>query len=280
MDTNLFSKLGVKLGGDIQSKMIDVTPELAHQILDLNVRNRKPTRQLVNHYASEMENGQWDSENGESIKLNRAGTLNDGQNRLLAVIKADVTVPMLVTFNTDPEGFKTIDFGKRRNGADVLHIQGYTYTKTMASAIRNIFILTGEGRSNYKITNGQILKFAEDNPEIEQYCADAHVLYDQGDRLFPASWIASVLFILSKIDKEEAMQFVKDLATGENLDSDDWVYRTRKRIAIIQRSPNKSMTRKGMANYIFHAWNLRRENRESRVFRVPQADYPDISKLK
>lgn len=273
-----FTTFGVILGGNPIAKLMTITPELAEKFLSLNFKNRPVSRQLVRHYVKLMENGKWVL-NGESVKFDVKGRNIDAQHRLLACIKSNVPFETFVIFNLPVEAFKTLDTGKMRSGADVLSIEGYKYAKTTASAIRLISILTDGAMSSYRLTNEEILDFADNNPEIIECSEFGHKYYDIGDHLVSASWLSATLFILSKIDREEAHQFVYDLATGADLSPEDWVFRIRTRLAIMHRSNTQSVTKKGMANHIFYAWNLRRTNSDQKNLRVPQVDFPDINKL-
>ena len=50
----------------IESKTILITPELAHELLQKNARNRPVNKVLVLFYADQMRKGNW-KENGEPI---------------------------------------------------------------------------------------------------------------------------------------------------------------------------------------------------------------------
>lgn len=89
-------------------EITDVDPELAERWLARNPNNRNLRRAVVDSYARDMSTGNWVL-NGETIKLDVAGRLVDGQHRLSAVVAAEVTVPMIVVRGVDPGVMDTVD---------------------------------------------------------------------------------------------------------------------------------------------------------------------------
>ena len=74
-----------------------ITPAMAQHYLDKNhSRNRTIKKRQVEKYCKMMAEGNWNSGNGESIKISDKGTLLDGQHRLMAVIAYGKPVSMMV----------------------------------------------------------------------------------------------------------------------------------------------------------------------------------------
>ncbi len=72
-----------------------VTPALARKWLELNAENnRLPRPRKIQAYARDMASGNWNSDSGETIKFDKNGILVDGQNRLQAVLLADMSIAM------------------------------------------------------------------------------------------------------------------------------------------------------------------------------------------
>jgi hypothetical protein len=108
----------------IQSEVIDISPEFAAELLeDKNTRNRPPTRATVLAYANEMRNGNWKVTH-QGITLDTEGVLLDGQHRLAAIVEAGVTIPVMVSYDLPPETFATVDTGRRRTATDALSMAG------------------------------------------------------------------------------------------------------------------------------------------------------------
>ena len=110
----------------LETELVRITPAMAEQILAQNVElNRRLNNALVARYAADVVNGDWHEANAETIKIAPDGTLLDGQHRLSAVVESGRTVRFLVVRNVDPAALATVDTGKARSFADVLHMQGH-----------------------------------------------------------------------------------------------------------------------------------------------------------
>lgn len=90
------------------------------------------------------------------------GELYDGQHRLLAVVQADVTVPMLVVCGLEPNARVTIDQGRTRSVGDVMRIvDGRSRGATIAAWFRAIELLTTKRRLplSHGIIQEQLVKY-------------------------------------------------------------------------------------------------------------------------
>ena len=85
-----------------KTQVVRMTPDMARDILKNNTNNRNVKRDRVSLYATEMEKGRWQL-NGESIVIDENGNLKDGQHRLMAVVKSQCTVPMVVVTGVDAD---------------------------------------------------------------------------------------------------------------------------------------------------------------------------------
>lgn len=100
-----------------------ITPNRALQILSwYNNHNRPLTRNRVEAYIQAMKDGKWIAENGDTIRFSDDGILQDGQHRLMAIFESKTTQNCLLVRGISKDAFATMDYGKSRNGADVLYI--------------------------------------------------------------------------------------------------------------------------------------------------------------
>lgn len=111
------------------SQWMEVDPGLAAHWLQNNFRNRPLSEEVVKAYARDMINGEW-VETHQGIAFNDLDELIDGQHRLNAVILANVTVKMMVTFGlpskiegSEMTTMDAVDRGRTRSVADQLKIQ-------------------------------------------------------------------------------------------------------------------------------------------------------------
>lgn len=114
---------------------ITVTPQLAQQMLASSRGNRNLRTDRVQQYANDMRLGRWDA-NGETLKIDRNGRLGDGHHRCHAIIKANVSVRMLVVYDVSEAALQTVDGGTPRNPADRLAMTGELNCKALAAALR------------------------------------------------------------------------------------------------------------------------------------------------
>lgn len=146
-----------------------VTPEMAAAFLAENAKFQRKVRwSVVKTLQEAMVRGEWKlTHQGIAFDIN--GKLIDGQHRLLAVQRSGVTVPMSVTSSVDPETFKVLDIGARRNTGDLLNIgtreagivaflgrmahhrpssdQGVTIYKKLETNIRDVLDVSGGTRN-------------------------------------------------------------------------------------------------------------------------------------
>jgi hypothetical protein len=139
-------------------KLIDkVTPAIAHELLTLNMKNRKISEPRVLNLIAQLESGFFVGEN--TIKFDWNGELIDGQHRLTAIsrMEKDFYVPMYISVNNDPEMRYVIDTGRPRNSGETLTIMGHKDGKLIPSILRGALF-------------GQYLKFKTATAEKKACC--------------------------------------------------------------------------------------------------------------
>ncbi len=107
-------------GHDIHTETILVTPDMARAWLARNVVNRKLSQTYIDKVVWDIQRGRFDY-NHESVGFNVRDELIDGQHRLTAVVKAGVPVRLRVSFNVPGGYHSTMNVGRARTAADVLH---------------------------------------------------------------------------------------------------------------------------------------------------------------
>jgi len=118
----------------MKTEIKTVTPTMAKEFLGRNTINRNVNSDIVYAYSKSITEGNW-MMNGESIKFNVLGEMNDGQHRCHAIIKANMPIRTLLVYDLPVESFKTIDTGKKRNGSDILKIEGVQNATNISSAV-------------------------------------------------------------------------------------------------------------------------------------------------
>ncbi|MCL2645412.1 MAG: hypothetical protein FWD61_00235 [Phycisphaerales bacterium] len=97
-----------------------ITPEMARRWLaDCNVANRHMVLSYCERLARDMKEGRWILTH-EGIAFDPQGRLLDGQQRLRAIVIADVAVEMFVWLNVTPKALLAINIGRKRTLTDSL----------------------------------------------------------------------------------------------------------------------------------------------------------------
>jgi len=158
------AKLLQKSGEILQSQWMDVTPAMAKKWLENNFRNRPIDDNVVAAYARDMTRGLWVTTH-QGVAFNDLDELIDGQHRLRAIIRADKTIRMMVTFGlpskiegTEMTTMDAVDRGRTRSVADQLKIQ---HGLKDGSAIAQICSSIGSlcyGQRTRRLSVGQTLE--------------------------------------------------------------------------------------------------------------------------
>ena len=103
----------------LKIRVLNIGPYEAMALLEANKDNRPLRKGRVNYYAQIMKQGDWMLTH-QGIAFSREGIGLDLQHRLNAIIKAEVTVPMLVVEGLNPKSFHAIDQHERRTVQDAM----------------------------------------------------------------------------------------------------------------------------------------------------------------
>lgn len=244
--------------------IVEVTPDLAEKWLNQNSHNRNLRERAVLAYARDMKAGNW-TENGESIKFAKDGTLLDGQHRLWAIAESGVTVRMLVVTGLDRTDQETMDAGRKRSLADALHLRGETNAAILGSLLRRgLMWEQGLYRNSgtYTPTNTECLTFLQEHPEIRESTQVASLLR-KPSRL-PASVIGLTHWLFSRIDTEDAAWFFDKLGTGANLDQYHPVWTLRRRAELADQGTGR-VPEDMLLACVIKAWNAYRDGEEIKL---------------
>lgn len=218
----------INFDGRIEVCLIDVTPELAQQILERNFpnnRSRSPAR--IDNYASDMLNDRWSLNGATIVRDRKTGRLINGQHRLAAVVKAGITVPFLVVWTDDENAFATLDIGKSRSGGDILKIAGFKYGKNVSS-IANLVadVEAGVVGRQGQVPKSELVDFVEARPGLEEaaaFLSGIAKLYKQTNErgLVRPAVIGCLYYFWSKADKDRAKRLLRTIGVGVDPDNPD-----------------------------------------------------------
>ena len=112
------------------SIIMNITPELAQEMLITSVGNRKLRSMHLKDLTNAILRGEWRITN-QGIGFDVNGNLRDGHHRLNAIVKANTPVQMVVTFGMPVNAYEVIDCGATRSYSDRMDL-----SKSVAEPMR------------------------------------------------------------------------------------------------------------------------------------------------
>lgn len=156
---------------------IEITPQMATEMLECNTNNRPLSPAFVKSYANTMKRGEWRN-NGEDIIFFSNGVLGNGAHRLHAIVQSGCTVLMGVKHGVDPLCFPTYDNGRARTAGQIIAMQGVKNAGNLAAIAKYFDSFKSQKMSNVQycgsgtlshvtsagtgLTNQQVLNIFED----------------------------------------------------------------------------------------------------------------------
>lgn len=238
------------------ARVVDLTPELASELLDRNTKNRRVSNRNYATIARAMRNGEWEL-NGEAIKIDTEGRVLDGQHRLHAVVEAGTTIRTFLIEGLPASTQETMDTGKSRTLADILEIRGDSNSTTVAAIARRVYLHRRHGLrsatlSSFPTTNKEVLRFLDDNEWIKDLSTPAQRIGRTAK--MPASLTGLLMVAFSEIDQADADDFFEKLSTGAGLMPGDAILALRKvLLALHEGKGTRNQTY--MAALTIKAWN-------------------------
>jgi hypothetical protein len=199
----------------VGSVVMTITPKAAQAILDkYNVHNRPIKSRKITEYAADMKDVCWKL-TGDSMKFSDRGLLRDGQNRLLACVKANKPFTTHVVFGIEDESFLWLDRGKPRNGSDALAIMDIANHNDVAAMVRYLEMLNQDRMKDRLTLTPQetVLAFGKyDRERIEAAMVVARRVYSV-DRT-PRSVAAALYYEFSRRNQPVADEFFEAWCTN------------------------------------------------------------------
>jgi hypothetical protein len=261
---------------------IDITPEMAKEILDADTYNNRPlSKTNVNFLVKEMEIGNWLFD-GSPIRFNQNNELIDGRHRLTALVKANKTYKFSVIRGLDNESFKVMDTGDKRDGADMLAIAGVKNYCQTAAVIKTIFgfrkNLFSHNRSTIRtLSNADILEYydllGEEGNIDGSITFGLH--YYKKYAICNATTLSSFHYLFSLINKEDADIFIHKLSSGEMLEANSPIAILRNKLIRKKMDKEFDLTQTSVNAYIVMAWNKFRCGEKCKRLTLPEkvSDY-------
>ena len=249
---------------------VEMTPELADELLSLNTHNRHIRDSRVRAYARDMAAGKW-LETGDTLKVSSPPTyLLDGQHRVLAYKEAlktneDTSVVFWIAYDLSERAQDATDGGIKRNLADVLSLRKPKPPRNPAALAATLRIVNawqaeerrGLGRQGLA-TNATLLELFRQMPELEDITADAVI--DATKCPLTPSVLALTRWLFSGVDEatNDAEEFFKLLVSDGSLVKGHPIYELRRSASRVRDEAGRGRQAKLVALTI-KAWNLWRQ---------------------
>jgi hypothetical protein len=246
----------------ISTEITKVTPQIAAQFLATNTRNRRLKKHWVEQLKERMVSGQWVL-NGESISFDKNGVLLNGQNRLTAVIESGVTVEMIVVRGLEPEAFSTIDENVRRNGKDVLYINGEKHASSLAALLRNIAQYEEKGKllsSTHHFSNQDALDTLKSHPDSRESAAFGN-LFNNKFKCITPSVTAFSHYLFMKISRDDTAKFFDSINEGVGLEKGSPILKLRDKLIYSHSSARARLKNFVWIHYVIKTWNYYRDGK-------------------
>ena len=261
------NKQGNYKASQFKHQRVEVSPTLALEWLDTMVVNRKVINTRVQQYAMDMIKGNWVN-NGETIKFDDENHLRDGQNRLWAVVEANIPVTFEVLWGISPDSQKYIDIGASRKPADSLFMEGVAYSTKLSTSLS---LLTQYDKGNRITLSGrdgrlstfEVVDALGEYPDIEasaKYVFGTTVL----QKLLTGSHLVFCHYLFNRIDPEGCAIFWERVDQGINLMKNDPILLLREKL-ISNKTAGAGSKTDGMTMIaiVIKAWNFYRRARNT-----------------
>jgi len=247
---------------EIGADIFTITPELAELMLRSNPDNRvlKPIK--IGEISQDIREGRFIL-NGETIIISKCGRLNDGQNRLTAVVETGRPIKTFVAFGVPRDARLTVDTGTVRTTGDFLGMQGLTHANGRAHIAALLWQFSKSGaiaqtdmHAMSRPSKAQLLEFAKPfQSEIEM--AIQAVPSTGAGKLASHSFLAFAAMIIAReAGMEDVSAFMTSLIKGENLSSSSAIYLTRERL--LDEKRRGKMRKQDTLEVILRGWNAYR----------------------
>lgn len=259
-------KLQSTTGISLDASILQITPQVAKEMLSTSFRNRPPQKARIRRYVQAMRNGEWII--AQPIMMNCDGSLVDGQHRLRAVCVFGKPIEFLVVKGFDRDGTfgKVDDVGPRRL-KDWLHVQGENMPEILAGVIGmaakdEAGLIPTTASATFQLTPIEGCEFLKAHPKLRESVAAPGTV----NLLVSRTMACFCHYKFAQLDKVVADSFFIELVMGDVGSDFDPMLLLRERLKSDQLAKAK-LSRTERLALIFKAWNAIRTGNWPRVLR-------------
>lgn len=199
-----------------------ITPAIATHLLERNDDNRPISEKQVAHICTDIARGYWEL-NGESIIVAKDGCLNDGQNRLTAIVRSGETIQSVIVFGVSRRSRLTVDMGRQRSASQFLgmqHVKNASHAAGVAQLVDAYFKGHYAANGNNRISKQEILAVYDKRNKVID-AATSLVMNDKFAKSTASTALATAYVIIIGKYPTTGVEFFEKLFTGENLKRGD-----------------------------------------------------------
>jgi hypothetical protein len=234
-----------------------VTPEMAAEWLEKNVKNRRIVATHLLSLVEVLKRGEWKL-NGDTIRFGKDGLLKDGQHRLSACVESAVGFWTFVVYGLDGEAFDTIDTNSRpRRVGDVLSIHGMPNVNLLAAAAKLLWVFRktgqvpdGGGNFGAGFSPKACFEILERHPGLESVVD----VVRNGKRIFPSgSVLAGLAHLFGMVNRQMASELLEVMRDGSS--ESGRPFNVLREAMIDRRVSGTRMQSRALAFMLIRAWN-------------------------
>ena len=242
-------------------EMID--PAKAQKLLDGAAVNRPLSPKHVHKLVDTIVAGEWQL-NGETIKINCADQMEDGQHRCKAIVAAATGVETFVVRGVAVGSGLTMDTGRRRSLSDLLALDGETNYVVLAGAVTWLKVFLHGYPTKVRATPRlpEARRLISEHPELRLSCTVAK----RASRVLSVPMGTAMHYLFSRKDPDLAAHFFEMLATGEGGKKNDMAFLLRETL-VADRLSARKMNPYNLAWICVKAWNAARAGQTLKFLR-------------
>lgn len=258
-----------RMAGGFGTATLDITPNMAADMLAYNDNNRPLRKAHAQALARQMAEGRWVF-TGEPVIFSDSGRMIDGQHRLTACNQSGVTVKMTLTFGVPDRAFAHINVGAKRGASDIFAINGVKNAALLSSAVHWVLLI--ESRDRLRIRTA----FGTSAAELyEAYLAHAAIEGSvwvassfKKNRLASPSMMVALHYVCAQKCRRDADEFFRRVGEGVGIaGKKDPAHRLREAL-IRNATTDAKMSRVTLAAIVLKAWNAFRGGRPVALLRL------------
>ncbi len=209
----------------ITARVCMVHPSDADALLKMNTHNRQISQATVDRYVEEMLSGEWfPTSSGVGIDTN--WRLTDGQQRLEAIRKAGIGVPLLIVTGLPPRSQEKEDRQRRRTLFDVFSLSGDCSNRLIVQTATFLAAIDDPNRSFRGVPADSRVRAA-----LKRYAKPLEAVHLEAvghHRGIDAVGVRAAMVKGYEVHGHKAIEFFRLLHSELHADVDDPAFRLRK----------------------------------------------------